>query len=258
MKKTRARLRDLLTSHGLLIALLAGAILTLSFNGQISGLLASATSSLSEHPATVYFVPYGERDIAVGDVADIDVNLNAREPVNAIGATIIFPPEQFEIVGISKRRSFLDLWTEETVIRESAGSIRFSGGTTRPGGMTGTSTVITLSVRAKKPGAAQLSITDLQVLAHDGKGTALDTNARSLSYDIAYPSSGGSTPVTPSIEPGPAAPSADFDGSGRVTLVDISILTVRLVLPYDTRYDLDTNGSINLADISIAFSQMKN
>lgn len=260
MDTARARLRRLTFGHGFLALALLAAVLTLTFNRPLAGLLASATSSLADHPATVFFTPYAEQKFMVGDTFDVDVNVNARTPINALGATIVFPPETIEILGISKKRSFFDLWTEETVIKEAAGQIHFSGGTTHPGGMIGTGTVITLSIRAKQPGEAQLTVSELQVLAHDGRGTQLDANARTFTYDIEEAPAGAASasPQGSTWAPaaGPAAPSADFDGNGRITLVDVSILTVRLLLPYDTRYDLDTNGSVGLSDLSILFSQM--
>lgn len=247
--------------HGVLLAsILAVGLLTLTFNGKFSGLLAAATSSLSASSATLFFTPYDDTALSVGGIADIDVNINARVPINAIGATIQYPEDTLEVVGFSKKRSFLDLWTEETVIKEDLGEIHFSGGTTAAGGLVGTGTVITISVKAKKPGDATLAFKELQVLARDGKGTELDTYTRVFEYTIGEPpqSAGSSAAADTAVStPVPQTPSADLDGNGRVTLVDISILTVRMVMPYDPRYDLDSNGFVGLSDLSILFAHMR-
>jgi len=250
--------------HGVLILLLiCGIGLTFTFQGPLGSLLAAATSSLTRSPAVMYFTPYGSSSLPTGDTTDIDININAKVPINAIGATIKYPAEVLEIVGVNKEKSFFDLWTEDTVIKEDSGEVHFSGGTTMLGGLTGTGTVLTLSVRAKKDsrgGDAKITVENLQVLASDGQGTTLDSSARSFSYTILQktpetaPEASGAAPAPrPDI---PRAPNADFDGNGSVTIVDMSILTVHMVMAYDPRYDLDTNGTIGLSDLSILFSRM--
>lgn len=242
--------------HGfLLFTLIALGALLWSLQSQpFAGLLAAATSAINP-PSTAYFVPYKETDVRVGDVVNIDVNINALVPINAVGVTIEFPPQKLEIVGINKEKSFLDLWTEETVIREDAGEIHFSGGTTKKGGLEGVGTALTLSVRAKTEGPATLTFTEVEILANDGKGTRIDNASHSLALAITNPqpifSIGAPTHLLQ-----PPMPSPDFDGSGAVTLVDMSMLTIRIFSPYDHRFDLDSDGSVGLADLSILFTKM--
>lgn len=189
-------------------------------------------------------------DVVVGENIDIDVRLNTKVPVNALGTTITIP-EEVEVVGISKEKSFLDLWTEETAIRQEGREIRFSGGTLRTGGLTGMDTALTVTVRAKKPGEAQFSFKDSDVRAHDGTGNLVTTEARTLSISIAEkhaeeaPEQHGTTS------------NADFDGKDGVTLVDMSILAMRLLGSYDSKYDLNHDGSLGLADLSIFFSMIE-
>lgn len=253
--------------HSVLILLLISGIgLTFTFQGPLGSLLASATSSLTRSPAVMYFTPYSSSSLPAGDTTDIDININAKVPINAIGATIKYPAESLEIVGVNKEKSFFDLWTEDTVIKEGSGEVHFSGGTTMMGGLMGTGTVLTLSVRAKKDslgGAAKLTVSDLQVYAGDGKGTTLDSDAHPFTYTIVQKTpavvpvaSRGAVPAPTPRPDVPRAPSADFDGSGSVTIVDMSILTVHIVMAYDPRYDLDMNGVIGLSDLSILFSRM--
>jgi hypothetical protein len=92
--------------------------------------------------------------------------VNARVPINALGITIKYPQDLIEVVGVSKQKSFLDLWTEDTAIREEAGEVHFSGGTTAHGGLLGTSTAITLTIEAKKPGTATISFEDVEALPY--------------------------------------------------------------------------------------------
>jgi hypothetical protein len=122
-----------------------------------------------------------------------------------------------------------------------------------------------LSVRAKKDakgGKAELAVADLEVYANDGEGTALDSASHSFSYTIKSkppePAATGAGAIVPApARPDvPRSPSADFDGNGKVTIVDMSILTVHIIMPYDPRYDLDMNGAIGLSDLSILFARM--
>jgi hypothetical protein len=178
------------------------------------------------------------------------VRINATTPVNAVGATILFDPEVLMIVGISKEHSFLDLWTEETIIKEAEGEIRFSGGTLRRGGLSGAATILTLTARMKRDGQTELSFKDVQVLASDGKGSALENDARPFSLTIARKEGqSGSAPQTQNTN-------ADFNNDGSVTLADMSILAVQMLSSYNQRYDLDGNGSVGLGDVSVLLAAL--
>ena len=125
--------------------------------------LASSISSFGGATTTVFFMPYGEESLSPGGITSIDVNINTKVPINALGATISFPKESFDIVGISKEKSFFNLWTEDTTIAEGLGEIRFSGGTTKRGGVMGTGTVFTITVRAKGSGSAELQFKNTRI-----------------------------------------------------------------------------------------------
>ena len=230
------------------------------FNFSLFDLLASSMSSFAGATTTAYFMPYGNENLNLGDTVSIDVNINTKIPIDAFGATIGFPKGSLEIVSISKEKSFFDLWTEDTTIAEDTGEIRFSGGTTRQGGITGTGTVLTLTVKAKNPGQAQLLFKNVQVYPYSNSGKPVDTKTRPITYTIVEPknqsvivggASGGS-----SISPGSVPPSPDLNGDGRINLIDLSILTFKMLGSYDPRYDLNMNGSVGLDDLSILLSKM--
>lgn len=263
----RKHLGDIAASHTILasVALIAlvATVLTVSRTDLIA-LIANATSSLTGSPATLYFMPYGDsNDLYVGETSSIDINLNANVPINAIGTTIGFPTDSLEVIGISKKKSVLDLWTEETAINEDSGEVHFSGGSVRPGGLVGTGTALTLTVRAKKAGDATLAFKEAQVFPDDGKGKPLSSELRSFTYHIVQKSSPApaSTPqeIAPPIntEEVQMPRSADLDGNGSVNLIDVSILAIHLFGSYDARYDLNLNGAVDLPDLSILFSKMR-
>ena len=229
----------------------------------ILGLVAATTSSLIQAPVTLYLTPYDDQDLHVGETKKIDVTLNARTPINAVGATIKFPQDSMEVVGFSKEKSFFDLWTEETAINEDTGEIHFSGGTIKQGGIIGTGTVLTLTVRPKKTGDETLFFKDSQVYSNDGKGTQLDNDTRSLTFGVtsAPPPVMAATSPSPTniVQPEKPLPkSADLNGDGFVNLIDMSIMIIHLMMaPYDQRYDLNVDGVVNISDLSILLSKVR-
>jgi len=219
----------------------------------IVALFASSAISFDGGKATLSLIPEGDTTLSVGQTNQVRVVLHSSTPINALGATISYPHNLIEITGISKDGSFIDLWTEDTVIGETIGEIHFSGGTVKKGGITGTSTAITLTVRAKAAGAAQLYFSSATVLASDGRGTTLDSIAQPLTLSIVSPAGGApTTGVAPALPP----PSLDLNDDGKISLVDVSILMIKMAQNYDARYDLNRDGSIGLSDLSILFARM--
>ncbi len=252
--------RRLLGSYSTL--LIVGSALGMSFlaaNSQtFFNILASSITSFGGASTTMYFRSYGEKTLQQNDTTSIDVNISTKIPVNALGVTISFPKDTVEIVGISKENSFFDLWTEDTSISEDSGQIHFSGGTTKQGGVMGTGTVITLMIKARKLGTAELRFTDVQVYPSDGSGDPLNTTTHPISYTIEekapegrVSSSGGA-----SISNAPTTVNPDLNGDGKISLVDLSILTIKMLSAYDSRYDLNLNGSVGLDDLSVLMSKL--
>jgi hypothetical protein len=220
-------------------------------------LLASATSSFTNGATTtLFFSPQGNETIPPGGTTSIDINVNTNVPINAMGVTISYSSSTLEIVGISKQKSVFDLWTEDTSISEDDGLIHFSGGTTLPGGLIGTGTLLTITVRAKTPGKTKLDFTNVQAYPSDGTGRAIITIVHSITYTIL-----AMTPIGiisgdgASINPG-AILSSDLNGDGKVDLVDLSILIVKMMGPYDPRYDLNSDGNLNLGDMATLLSKL--
>ncbi len=220
----------------------------------IMTLFASSAVTFDGGKATLSLIPHGSAELPVGETSQVDVVLHSSTPVNALSATIAYPRNLLEIIGISKEDSFIDLWTEDTVIHEETGEIHFSGGTLKKGGVVGTSTAITLIVKAKSPGAAQLYFSDATVLASDGRGTTIDSIAQPLTYEIPAPAAGGGSGASASPPP---PPDPDLNADGAVNLVDVSILMIKMAQPYDARYDLNRDGRIGLPDLSVVFARMQ-
>lgn len=210
---------------------------------------ASAVTFNAGHTA-LYMEPSGSNQLSVGQTADLAVRLTSTIPINAMSATLGFPPDLLQVVSISKEGSFLNLWTEETTIREEVGEVHWSGGTTQRGGVTGTSTALTIRLKALRAGTAQLYFKDAQVLASDGAGTPVETVGTPFTYSIRVPNSGGgSAAPVPSID-------IDFDHDGRVDIGDMSILLMHVGQPYNAMYDLNRDGVLSIGDLSVLFTRM--
>jgi hypothetical protein len=206
----------------------------------------------------LYITPHSSSTLDVGETADIDIRINTKTPINTVGATITFPQDTLEVVGISKADSFLDLWTEDTTIKEAAGEVHFSGGTVKQGGLSGIGTIVTLTIKAKKSGTVQLSFKDTQIFAADGRGTEVPSSKRVYTFDIPESTS------TPALAAGGKMneetlppPPIDFNGDGKINVVDLSIIAIQIIAPYNAKFDLDRDGANSLADLSIFFSRMR-
>jgi len=231
-------------------------------------LLAVASSSLSRSPVVLYITPYEDTSLQVGEITRLDINIRANVPINALGITLKFPQDMVDVVGFSKEKSFIDLWTEDTSIREDTGEVHFSGGTTAKGGFMGTSTTITLSVQAKKAGVAKIFFEDAQIYGSDGKGALIDTDSHAIKLTITDSTStptslavgggGANTAVPSALAPksSPLPRSADFNADGTVNLIDMSILALHMLGTYDPQFDLNMDGSVDITDLSILLSKI--
>lgn len=256
LKKNRRRL---LTGYGVLLIMASalGVSFLVAHSSDLLRILASSLSSFGGATTTMYFRSYGEKVLPEDSTTSIDVNINTKVPVNALGVTISFPKETIEVLGINKENSFFDLWTEDTSISLESGEIHFSGGTTRIGGVMGTGTVITLRVRARSPGDAELRFKSVQVYPSDGSGDPVSTITHPISYRIEAKapegviSSGGASINNASIHINP-----DLNGDGSINLIDLSIMTVKMLSSYDSRYDLNINGTVGLDDLSVLMTKL--
>jgi hypothetical protein len=220
-------------------------------------LLASSAVTFNQGQTSLYMSPQGPTRIAPGETTAFDIMLSTTVPINAMSATLAFPPDLLEVVSISKERSFLDLWTEETAIREDVGEVHWSGGTYKKGGVTGTTTALTLRVKAKRAGMAQVYFKEAEVLESDGYGTEAETVDTPFTFEIAAPvaAGGGGAGAAPSAAAKP--PTMDFSSDGKITIADLSIIVMHLAGPYDARYDLNRDGTISIADLSVLFANMR-
>lgn len=230
-----------------------GQLLIGSIIAAFIGLSAYLIAPKSPSEANVIIFPQ-EISAAVGADLTVEVIVESGVPVNAFAGKLTFDPDQLEVVRIDYNNSVADLWAEKPWYENGAGTINFAGGTTRPGGFTGYDTLLTITFRATAAGGSALTISDAQVLKHDGLGSdatlaaPIDAIFSITSASTTLIETGTTKDTTVRIAS--AKTPLDLTGDGKIGLGDVSIF-LQLYATGDTRGDFDDNGKTTLADLSI-------
>lgn len=215
--------------------------------------------------STVMLTNFSSREAAItidppelttvpGNTFTILVLVSSALPVNAFTGMVTFDNTILAVDSISYNTSIADLWTEEPWFSQGAGTINFTGGTTHPGGFTGTGALITITFKALAPGNAKLQLHNTRVLEHDGLGTdaplaaPIDTifTVASSTRETETVTAPTQTTVTvvPHFEP------TDLNHDGTTSLGDISIFLLYLAT-LDARGDVTGDGHVNATDFSV-------
>jgi hypothetical protein len=221
-----------------------GLALTFAIIASGFALLAPPTGAL------LYFAPL-ESDTATTS-SEFGVYIDAGKPINVVSGRIVYPKE---LLGVRVRESedaVIDLWLEAPKVHPELGEIRFAGGTSKQLTDIDRALLFYIDTERLAPGPIELTITDIQTLERDGRGTPLSATSRSYTLTDTHATttrsasgSGGSTPVRVQ---------ADFTNDGLVTLEDLSILVLHIVGTYEAAYDLNRDGAVSLGDLSTFFT----
>jgi len=144
--------------------------------------------------AAEIFFDTSEKSIAQGEEFLVHIRVDTEgDAVNAIAGMLNFPSNLFSIQSVSDGNSVLNFWIEKPESSSAqTESLRFSGMT--PGGFKGKEALLfSMIVRAEQSGSGSFSMTDVQTLRNDGKGSSVSTTVIPLSVDIS--SSFGSSTV---------------------------------------------------------------
>ncbi len=199
--------------------------------------LVASTLSLVRSDQAIGLVCEDTRYVEAGEYFALDVVAESARPVNAISGTVVYPMDLVSFVESGTHDTIVDLWADTPA--SSSATLAFSGGIVSPNGFTGEGSVIHLTFRAEKEGTARFTIEDGHMLAHDGAGTEVLESVR---------------PLTVIVRP-TGSPTPDVNNDRRVNLVDVGLVSSRLFGSYETIYDLNRDGKITLADLSIIFAQ---
>lgn len=142
----------------------------------------SATPFLSTAATLTVSAP---TSMQVGDTITARIYVDSKGvAINNAEAVLLFPTDTLSIVSVSRASSVFSLWVEEPSFSNAAGTMSFNGGQPNPG-FTGSSGLLTsVTLRAKKSGSANLSLSNAAVRANDGLGTNVLTGATGASIQI--------------------------------------------------------------------------
>lgn len=199
-------------------------------------------SSLSFMRSTeqVCLVPEDNRYVEVGEEVILHVTAESDEPVNVLSGIIHVPTDMLTLEKVDIADSIITIWVEEPRITNTDGQIRFSGGIVDEDGFTGIGNIFSVTVRPKNTGTAIINFDEGTMLAHDGTGREVACTRG---------------PITLSVRPASFS-SPDVNNDGQVNIFDFSIVTTRIFMPYNPRYDLNSDGRVTFTDAGIVISNM--
>jgi hypothetical protein len=190
---------------------------------------------------TFLFTPKDSLFHMVGDEVSVNLEVSTKSPINAAGGNVMFPQNILEALSVTRTGSVIQLWSEDPVISNAAGSIHWSGGIierTADEGAHGT--IFTMHFRALKAGTAEITITEGEILAHDGLGTNIISGSGEITLHVR--------------EQG--APSPDINEDGKLSLSDVNTLYVKTFSAYNTRYDLNRDKKVGWSDVTMLIGML--
>lgn len=136
-------------------------------------------------PKTATFAIPTKGQYLLGEVFPMKIEINnLRTPINTVQTDIGFDPTKLEVVDISTKGSFANLFVQKD-INNSGGWVRLTGGLPNPGYDAAAGTFGTIYFRGKSPGVTKISfLTTSLVLANDGRGTNILKEYPSVTYFI--------------------------------------------------------------------------
>lgn len=157
----------------------------------------SATLSLSPESGTH----------AVGETFTVPVYVSTKsgESVNAVSGTLSYPIEKLRVVSLGKT-GIIHFWIEDPGFSNADGTVDFQGIVHNPGFTGEKGEVLSISFKVLGAGNATLSFESAAVLANDGQGTNVLTDAPGTSMTLTGSAPVASAPATPEAsQNGPAA-----------------------------------------------------
>lgn len=221
----------------------------------IIAVLGLGSSILMTPQADMRIEPKGGTRL-VDSTFEAQVVVSSDIPVNVFKGVVHFDPSILKIESIDYNTSIADLWAERPWYHNGAGTLSFTGGTTRRGGFLGTGDLITITFRTLQEGSAAINIDEVRILKHDGLGTDTQTpepidtiftveNAELEKQTVLQKNIKGPTMQVVS-EP----IHTDLNADGKQSIADVSIFMGDLATK-NLRSDFNNDGKVNTADLSI-------
>lgn len=136
-------------------------------------------------PRTVSFSIPSKGQYRIGEIFPVKLQLeNIETPINVVQADIGFDNTRLEVVNISIKDSFANVFIQNE-INNQGGWARLTGGIPNPGFRGGNGVFGTVYVKGLTPGLAELKfLKSSLILANDGKGTNVLKSLPTFSYFI--------------------------------------------------------------------------
>ncbi|RJO59464.1 hypothetical protein C4546_02095 [Candidatus Parcubacteria bacterium] len=151
--------------------------------------------------------------LTVGQSKTISILVvSADQAMNASQGVVSFPTDKLQVTSLAKTGLF-GYWTQEPTYSNNSGTVSFAGGLPTPGYKGSGRSVLTVTFKAKKTGAAKISFTSGVILANDGQGTNILTGYGSATLNITSVSQNTNQPSEPSQPEAPAMPSPTVSSS---------------------------------------------
>ena len=232
----------------LLVLLGAALVSTIAYLGLVASPFGSVPKvDMRTEPAQVM--------LNVGDTTSIDIVVESDIPVNVFAGNVHFDPRVLKVASIDYNLSIADLWAELPWYSNGDGVVNFAGGTTKPGGFTGTGSLLTITFKTLAAGNGDITIDDARILLHDGLGTdatleqPIDTIITiaepNITHEVLY-KEGGGTDLLVLPEP----PATDLNNDGKQSIADLSIFMMHLASG-NKRSDFNKDGKVTVSDLSI-------
>lgn len=157
--------------------------------------------------ASLYFSP-SSGSHTVGATFSVNVSVSSvDQAMNAVSGIVTFSQDKLEVISLIKTGSIFNLWVEEPLFSNSAGTVNFEGIILNPG-FTGTSgKIITINFKIKAAGQALLAFSSGSVLANDGRGTNILASLGNAQFSSGDAGLNVPEATTPSVVSGtPSAP----------------------------------------------------
>ncbi|MDP2598341.1 MAG: cohesin domain-containing protein [Candidatus Liptonbacteria bacterium] len=142
---------------------------------------ANAAASLYLSPTSGSFV--------VGSTFTVSILLDTGgQAVNAIDASLIFPPNKLQVVSPSAGKSLVQTWITQPTYSNKDGTIQFQGIVPNPGITTDSGLISTITFRTRDIGQASIKFSDTsRVLLNDGRATDILNKASGGIFHITLP-----------------------------------------------------------------------
>lgn len=135
----------------------------------------------------------------VGGLVDISMIVDTGgESINAVAATLQFPPDKLQVVNPAASTSFISVWVSAPTYSNTDGTVSFQGGLPNPGIKTSAGVITTITFRVKAPGKATLRYApNAKVLRNDGNGTNILSATSTADLTLKVPPPAGPVVSSP-------------------------------------------------------------